>query len=529
MSLLCWNCRGLGNRQTVQELGDIIRAQDPSVVFLAETWLDEARLGFIRDSLQFGHLHGVSKITRGGGLALFWKKDFNVSVESSSLNHIDVVINKGKEKAWRFTGFYGAPETHLRDETWNLPRDLHSRFSLPWLCGGDFNELLKSHEKNGGRLRPYGQMESFKQVLDECNLLDLGYMGNKFTWSKSFPNGGMVWERLDRVVSTVEWLDLFLVTKVQTLSCVTSDHSPILILPNGFGAKLKRPWRFEQMWLENRGCYDTVKSTWERAAMGSPMVKVMSKIEACQQSLTQWSKHSFCIVSTELMGKKKLLQTAELEAAQGRNVDFFMQLKGEVSDLLRLEEKMWQQRSHDHWMISGDRNSKYFHNRASQRFRRNKISELCNADGVLVSGDEGVSAMVVEYYTKLYTSSDPIEGGEVVQFIKPKVTEEMNRDLIGEFSRDEVEMAVKQMAPLKAPGPDGMPPIFFQKFWNIIGDDVVKAIHSCLNSGNILPGLNHTFISLIPKVKHPEFVTEFRLLPYVMYYINLCLKCSLTD
>ena len=155
-------------------------------------------------------------------------------------------------------------------------------------------------------------------------------------------------------------------------------------------------------------------------------------------------------------------------------------------------------------MISGDKNSKYFHNWASQQFRRNKISELCNADGVLVSGDEGVSAMVVEYYTKLYTSSDPVETEEVVQFIKPMVTEEMNRDLIGEVSRDEVEMAVKQMAPLKAPGPDGMPPIFFQKFWNIIGDDVVKAIHSCLNSGNILPGLNHTFISLIPKVKKIE-------------------------
>ena len=98
MGFLCWNCRGLANRWTVQELGDIIRAQDPSVVFLVETWLDEARLGIIRDSLQFGHHHGVSKITRGGGLALFWKKNFNVSVESSSLNHIDVVINKGKEK-----------------------------------------------------------------------------------------------------------------------------------------------------------------------------------------------------------------------------------------------------------------------------------------------------------------------------------------------------------------------------------------------------------------------------------------------
>ena len=49
MNLLCWNCRGLGNRQTVQEFGDLVRAQDPAVVFLAETWLDEARLVNIRD------------------------------------------------------------------------------------------------------------------------------------------------------------------------------------------------------------------------------------------------------------------------------------------------------------------------------------------------------------------------------------------------------------------------------------------------------------------------------------------------
>ena len=126
------------------------------MVFLAETWLDDSRLSGIRDSLRFGHYHGVSRLTRGGGLVMFWKKDFDLQVLSSSHNHIDVLINGGKENVWRFTGFYGAPETQLRMESWNLLRELNNRFSVPWLCGGDFNELLKSHEKSGGRLRPYG-------------------------------------------------------------------------------------------------------------------------------------------------------------------------------------------------------------------------------------------------------------------------------------------------------------------------------------------------------------------------------------
>ena len=143
-------------------------------------------------------------------------------MESLSQNHIDVVINKGKDNAWRFTGIYGAPETHLRSETWELICGLHRHESLPWLYGGDFNEILKSHEKSGGRLRPYSQIEQFREVLDECNLLDLGFSRNKFTWLRKYLNGGMVWERLDWVVCMAEWYDLFPSTCVQTSTCVSS-------------------------------------------------------------------------------------------------------------------------------------------------------------------------------------------------------------------------------------------------------------------------------------------------------------------
>ena len=85
-------------------------------------------------------------------------------------------------------------------------------------------------------------------------------------------------------------------------------------------------------------------------------------------------------------------------------------------------------------MISGNRNSKFFHTRASQRFRRNRIRELRNQEGVLVSGEGDLSEMVRDYYKNLFLSSRPTEVEEVVLAIKPAVTEDMNNCLIKPFS-----------------------------------------------------------------------------------------------
>ena len=73
-----------------------------------------------------------------------------------------------------------------------------------------------------------------------------------------------------------------------------------------------------------------------------------------------------------------------------------------------------------------------------------------------------------------------------------------------------MDIAIKRMAPLKALGPDGMPPVFYQSFWQNVGPEVSDAILSCLNSGTLLKSINHTFITLIPKVCNPESVMEFR-------------------
>ena len=186
MSLLIWNCHGLGNLVIEKELGDLIRVKDPSIVFIAETWTDETRLKKIKQNLQFDHMFFVLRIHRGRGLVLNWKEAMKLTVETSSKNHIDYIIGKGSEEAWRFTGFYGEPNTHKRYESWDLPRQLNSLFSLPWLCLGDFNEIVRGAKKKGGSNRSHAQMQWFREAIDECGFIDMGYKGSPFTWKKKF-------------------------------------------------------------------------------------------------------------------------------------------------------------------------------------------------------------------------------------------------------------------------------------------------------------------------------------------------------
>lgn len=71
-----------------------MKAKTPFIVFLAERLADEARLDYVKDQIRFDKKFFVQRINKGGDLVLFWKDDINIDVKSSSLNHIDVTVNK---------------------------------------------------------------------------------------------------------------------------------------------------------------------------------------------------------------------------------------------------------------------------------------------------------------------------------------------------------------------------------------------------------------------------------------------------
>lgn len=158
MHCIAWNYCWLGKLRTSRELVEIIWVKYPSIVFLAETLVDVARLEVVQRCIDFDHCWVVPREGKGGGWVLFWKLAINLTAEDLSKNFINAFIDKNSENEWRLVGFYGEPNTARRFEVWNRLRDLNSHPETPWLCVDDFNEISKQVEKFGGGVRPHNQM-----------------------------------------------------------------------------------------------------------------------------------------------------------------------------------------------------------------------------------------------------------------------------------------------------------------------------------------------------------------------------------
>ena len=92
-------------------------------------------------------------------------------------------------------------------------------------------------------------MNPFRDVVNECGLVDLGFVGYKFTW-RGRRAGGVVLERLDRAFASDSWLENNPATRVQHIRAHSSDHNRIFINLEGILACRNKPFRFEQMWLK---------------------------------------------------------------------------------------------------------------------------------------------------------------------------------------------------------------------------------------------------------------------------------------
>ena len=122
------------------------------IVFLCETKVSVLQMNGIANKLHFDNCFVVNCSGRGGGLALLWSSGSRVQIKSFSTHHIDAEILTTSGRRMRITGVYGHPEMGQKKHTWTLLKRLAGLSFSPWLCFGDFNEVLHPGEKRGGMI-----------------------------------------------------------------------------------------------------------------------------------------------------------------------------------------------------------------------------------------------------------------------------------------------------------------------------------------------------------------------------------------
>lgn len=183
----------------------------------------------------------------------------------------------------------------------------------------------------------------------------------------------------------------------------------------------------------------------------------------------------------------------------------------ELDSLLEQEELFWAQRAKQHWLVLGDSNTMFFHSMTKARRARNHIWQINSLSGALLTDESSIRYEFHNHFKSFYSSA-PFGPLDPLQSIVPYSTLSVDQlaSLNHPFQAWEVKQALFQMAPLKAPGPDGIPPIFYQKSWPEISVKLTSAVLSFLNSGRILREINKTFLALIPKNNNPTSVDQFR-------------------
>lgn len=186
MSILSWNCRGLGQPQTVQELVCLVHTHKPNIIFHSETRQCKEKVKAIRWRIGLKHCQTHDGKGKGAGIALYWDDSIKIKVLSYGLRYFDVIVSEPHGPKWRGTFVYGEPRSQDRHHMWRLISDIAPKANEPWMMIGDFNEIMWQHEHFSVAKRSEQNMANFREVLswcEPCDLHDLGFFGPAWTYN----------------------------------------------------------------------------------------------------------------------------------------------------------------------------------------------------------------------------------------------------------------------------------------------------------------------------------------------------------
>lgn len=138
-------------------------------------------------------------------------------------------------------------------------------------------------------------------------------------------------------------------------------------------------------------------------------------------------------------------------------------LRNDLAKWYAIKEKFWKDKSRDQNLALGDRNTKYFHTKAKQRFKRNRIDMIRNEDNIWLNTKKEISECITQHFQKIATTVKHNIDQNLINLIPTKVTQADNDMLCTMPLESEIKNILFFMEPDRSSGPDGFPQISFNR------------------------------------------------------------------
>ena len=157
-----------------------------NMLIIIEPRIVEARAQAMINTLPYTHFHRVDPTSYSGGLWLLWNESptFFVEIITRSEHSIHALVKVHSPfVSFLLTAVYAPPKFHKRKLFWEYLQNLAMHVSLPWVILRDFNDMISDEGKLGGLPINRTHISAFRNCMDNCGLMDLGFHGPHFTWT----------------------------------------------------------------------------------------------------------------------------------------------------------------------------------------------------------------------------------------------------------------------------------------------------------------------------------------------------------
>lgn len=386
-----------------------------------------------------------------------------------------------------------------------------------WLVAGDFNAIKDPSDRVGGSNDWIPYFDEFAQCLAQTELMDLRYVGLRYTWSTSAGDARKM-RKIDRVLVNNKWNLHFSFSEASFLNPGISDHTPMIVRVLQ-PVQRRKPFKYFEFWADHPDFNSIVRQAWDSSIIGVPMYILVSKLKIVKARLKLLNQDAFSDISVRAAEAREALRSTQVSLqADPYNLSLAELEKSQrrvFIDLRNQEESFFRQKSRVRWLKEGDRNTKFFHHSVKRRQLTNRILSVKDQSGAIITDHVLVPQVFVRFFSNLLSHHEALSKPslqELKTFVRHPLSDAQVRSLCEPVSPSEIKNTLFSLAKGKAPGPDGFSVEFYKTNWDLVGPLVVEAIQDFFSSGLLLKEVNTTILTLVPKVPNASAVTDFRLI-----------------